>query len=759
MSPDWNRPTVSPPPRVRDMQSSISKAVGVELSYEDDENKRAAQLSKGLAGKKKSVLILDDVWDYISLQEVGIPVGVDRCTVLFTTRALAVCRQLGCQRKIEIRCLPPDESYELFKKNLGKETTLSSEVETISRLVADRCVGLPLAITIMTRNIKGVTDIHQWRNALRGHIQKKADVEIFQKLKFSYDYLKDTTLQRCFLYCPSILQPNSFGKNRLVEFLVDEGIIKRMNSRMEELDEAHTMLNFLRDVGLLEIHSNTLLLDKVVKMNEVIRSMALQIMQENNQRVMIENDMSLTDLPDDESWTEDLLRVSQKGNQIKNIPLGFSPSCSKLTTLLLSENRDLRYIGDSFFKGMPGLKILDLSFSHIESLPCSVYDLVNLTTLLLSGCRELRKIGSVEKLRALKKLDLSLSAVEEVPQDIAMLSKLTYLDLFGTEAKGLDSRMLAKLSHLQFLRLPHSPPVKGEELACLTKLETLTCTVSDVVELNNYLKGLKGREPQLYFEVGQDITFYAGFVNDLLCEDPDLVAVEEAEDSSMVCFYNCNINEADIPSYFQDITIVKCNEARSLCNFFPSKLKHLSIRECDGLEMLCQLSLAGQCILENLGFLIQGCPSIKRLFPIHVLPNLKNLQRLYVFDCLLLEEIIFEEEEEESSMAETKETPCLSRLRILMLCDLPELKRFCGGRTTCGIPVSCFSRNSNTPKLRLDGVAVCCNSLSKVQLSCFVFEKKHAVCQCFKFLNRCPSETKVKLSLADQNPVANPVSK
>ncbi|XP_065858533.1 probable disease resistance protein At4g27220 isoform X2 [Euphorbia lathyris] len=730
MSPDWNQPTVSPSRRVRNLQSSISKAAGVELSDGDDENKRAAQLSKVLAGKKKSVVILDDAWDYISVQEVGIPVGVDQCTVLFTTRSLEVCRQLGCQRKIEIRCLLPDESYELFKKNLGKETTLSREVEKISRLVADKCGGLPLAITIMTRNMKGVTHIHQWENALRGHIRKKADMEIYQKLKISYNYLKGITLQHCFLYCPSLLEPCWVEKKRLVEFLVDEGIIQRLDSRREELDEAHTMLNFLSDVGLLEISDDKF--DKFVKMNEVIRSMALQIMEENNQPVMIKNGMSLKDLPDVESWTADLVRVSLAGNEIKNIPLDYSPSCSKLSTLLLSGNRDLRYIGDSFFEGMPGLKVLDLSFSDIESLPCSVYDLVNLTTLLLKGCRKLRKIGSVKKLRALKKLDLSFSTVEEVSQDIAMLSKLTYLDLFCTEVKGLESGILAKLSHLQFLRLHWSTAFNREELACLSKLETLTCSFYDVVELNKYLillKGFEDREPptELHVEVGQGLTWYAGFANEVLYDDPDMV-VEEDKDLRKVCFYNCNVNEADMLSYFQGITIVKCNEARSLCKFFPNKgasqVKYFSIRECDGLEVLCP----GQTILENLeymelfklknlsvlfskegnvaygscfsnltNFLIKGCPSIKWLFPIHVLPNLKNLRRLYVVDCLLMEEI-FAAEGEESSMTEKKEIWCLSRLCTFVLKDLPQLKRVCGGRTICVIPMSCSVKYGNCPK-------------------------------------------------------------
>ncbi|WCJ26593.1 LRR and NB-ARC domains-containing disease resistance protein [Euphorbia peplus] len=728
--------SVSSPRRVRDLQSSISKAVGVDLTDGDDETKSAAQLSKGLAEKKKSVLILDDVWDYIPLLEVGIPVSVDLCTVIITTRSLKVCRQLGCQKKIEIKRLPPNESYELFKKKLGMETTDSREVEEISRLVSANCVGLPLAITIMARNMNGVTNIHQWRNALGGHTRKASDMKIFQKLRTSYDYLKDTTLQHCFLYCPSLLRQcgNKYSaycvlKWRLVEKLVDEVIIKRTNTRREDLDEAHTMLYFLHDVGLLQVCSWH------VAMNPLIRNMALQIMEENQPgTLMIENKMSLKEVPDEESWTGDLVRVSLEDNQIKNIPLNFSPSCSKLSTLLLSQNVELRYIGDSFFKGMPGLKVLDLSHTGIVILPSSIYGLVNLTTLLLSWCDQLRKIALVAKLRSLKKLDLHFSGVEGVVEGIGKLSNLTYLDLYKTRVT-LEPGVLASLSNLQFLKLPWTLADKGDELARLSRLEHLTCCFSNVVELNKYLVHLKGgfkeREPPIKIDATVGTEPLPGFINDMFYDH------EKGERLSVLALNNCNINDMDMLIYFEQIAIVNCLEPKSLCNFSPmkgaSELKYISIRESPGLEFLCSLSLPGQSILEKLKFMelfnlnklsvlfkiegyinaaygfcfsnltrftIQGCPSIKRLFPIRLLQNLKNLERLYVIDCISLEEIFAaEEEEEKSTMDEPEKTIICSlpTLRIIRLIDLPVLKEVCGEGVTWSISKSCAMEIMNCP--------------------------------------------------------------
>ncbi|WCJ26509.1 Disease resistance protein (CC-NBS-LRR class) family [Euphorbia peplus] len=722
----WDKMSASASPpyahTVSNLQSFISKAAGVTLFNAFDETNRAALLSKALVEKKKSLLILDDVWDSFSLQDVGIPVGADHCTVLFTTRSLSLCRQFDCQRKFEIQSLQlQHESYELFMKILGKETQLSTEAEQISRSVADRCVGLPLAITITAKIMKGVTSASQWRSALDGIKQRLADVEIFQKLKMSYNYLKDPALKNSFLYCPLLVQDdravqrgNVVFRRTLAEYLVDEGLIKR-TSRREELDEALTMLDALRDVGLLEITSRNF-----VKMNPFIRGMAVQIMEES--RIMVQSYAALQDLPDEESWREYLVRVSLVCNQFKSIPSSFSPRCSMLSTLLLSYNHQLRSIGDTFFDGMPGLKVLDLSYTSIESLPSSACRLVKLTTLLLKACTMLRWIPSVAKLKALKKLDLSFSGVKTVPKDIEMLSQLSYFDLFTTTVKDLNPGILAGLSKLQFLRLPVFVAVKAEELACLSRLETLACSFYDAAEFHRYTILLEGKPKMgLDFKVGPGPIHYAGFTDELFNNVEDLFA-EENTDFTGVVLNKIDITGAGIPNYFQEIVIVDCNEARSLCDFPPingtSELEYFSINECDGLEFVLQQGQGGvekleymelvnlkylsfllkkEATVANYGlcfsnlkrFLIEGCPRIKFLFPFHLMQNLKSLQGLCVIDCCVLESIFEIEEETENGNCS------LPGLTIFRLKDLPELTGI------CDIPSGCFREIENCPKVVL----------------------------------------------------------
>jgi disease resistance protein RPS2 len=107
--------------------------------------------------------------------------------------------------------------------------------------------------------------------------------------------------------------------------------------------------------------------------------MALQIA---GPKFMVESQ----DFLDEEKWGKDLVKVSLMRNRKLEFPY-ISPMCPKLSTLLLEENEFVGGIPDSFFVHLHGLKVLHLSSTNITSLPNSVSDLANLTTLSLSRCK------------------------------------------------------------------------------------------------------------------------------------------------------------------------------------------------------------------------------------------------------------------------------------------------------------------------------------------------------------------------------------
>lgn len=82
--------TVSQNYCIRKLQQAIAKTVHFDFRNESDIG-RAAELELELKRKGKFVLILDDVWENICLQEVGICV-CDRCKLVLTTRSVEVCK-------------------------------------------------------------------------------------------------------------------------------------------------------------------------------------------------------------------------------------------------------------------------------------------------------------------------------------------------------------------------------------------------------------------------------------------------------------------------------------------------------------------------------------------------------------------------------------------------------------------------------------------------------------------------------------------
>ncbi|XP_034897065.1 putative disease resistance protein At4g10780 isoform X2 [Populus alba] len=359
------------------LQNLIAKRLHLDLSSEDDDLQRAAILSEKLRKKQKWILILDDLWNNFELHKVEIPVPLKGCKLIMTTRSKMVCHRMACHHKIKVKPLSEGEAWTLFMENLGRDIALSPEVERIAKAVAKECAGLPLGIITVTGSLKGVDDLHEWRNTLKKLRElelRDMDEKVFKVLRVSYNRLGDVALQQCLLYCALFPEDHWIEREELIGYLIDEGIIKGMRSRQSTFDEGHTMLNRLQNVCLLESAKMEYDGSRCVKMHDLIREMAIQILQENSQ-VMVKAGAQLKELPDAEEWTENLTRVSLMQNQIQEIPSSYSPRCPYLSTLLICQNLWLQFIADSFFMQLNGLKVLDLSSTKIENLPDSVSDL------------------------------------------------------------------------------------------------------------------------------------------------------------------------------------------------------------------------------------------------------------------------------------------------------------------------------------------------------------------------------------------------
>ncbi|KAI9186645.1 hypothetical protein LWI28_019443 [Acer negundo] len=583
--------TVSQECDVFKLQEKIASALDEDLSKHEDEAIHAAMLSKILETRKRHVLILDDVWKRYCLQEVGIPEPSisNGCKLVLTTRSMELAKSMDCEA-IRVAPLSEGEALNLFLNHAGREVCVPNLESTLKEVV-EQCAGLPLAIKIIGSTMRGENDVHVWKNALNklkkqaGSAEGMVD-EVFPRLKFSYDRLKNAKMKQCFLYCALYPEDFEISKEELIEYWIVEGLLDVMDTRQEMYEEGFSILERLENNGLLESVKD----QGRVKMHDLVRDLALHIKSSESPRYLVKAGMQLEELPNEQEWKEDVEKVSLMENRIKEISSDVTiPKCRTLSTLLLQNNLVVR-IHESFFTLMTGLTILDLSGNEmIKALPNSVSELQNLNALLLHDCWTLEYVPSLSKIRGLKKLDLGGTGIEEVPHDVGSL-------------REIPARILPKLSRLQHLRLNSRPDVIVEEVIGLRKLETLEIVFNNLEDYRPYLPRLQPEcHNRYYFHVGVDPDF--GFVNPTY--------------EKYVGFYELSLCRDSIllPTDIQEVVITECHDITSLSDHnssfqYATDLRCCRILHCKGIECFVSSSSCYNILqsiekLESLAFMFE----------------------------------------------------------------------------------------------------------------------------------------------------------
>ncbi|KAL3525458.1 hypothetical protein ACH5RR_013830 [Cinchona calisaya] len=674
------------------------------------------------------MIIIDDVWTPFHVTRIGIPIGVHGSKLIVISRSLEVCHHVGCQKEIKVKPLCENEAWTLFLDKLHPPVELPSDVKEIAMSMVKRCGGLLLGIMALAGRMKGVNDIHEWREAskeLDGSFVRQ-NVKAFDIFNLSYNYLTDYRLKHCFLYCSFYSKNYKIPRNELIRMFILEGLMDKIKSRLLLFDQGHVILNRLESMCLLESdtgvdvgnHRQT----ECVKMHCLIRDMALKRIKLDF-NYMVKSGIGLEHTPDENEWKVDLENVSLMHNNISSIPVGTSPNCPKLSSMTLASN-PLRLILDSFFFQLKALKVLDLSRNYeLEVLPNSISQMRNLTALLLFDCCRLSFVPLLGKLTALKELDLYHTAIKNVPEGMERLVNLKCLNMYSTGLRmipdeefqgGLDN--VGTFCHLFRYRQSHEGPIfytieVSPNLSLLWFLSPGPCQIST-----------------------KKVT---------------LSSIELGRKSAIV-----------LPEDIQQLTIIKCHglgtcltTAFSLFNIQGRGLTDCVIDNCFEIECIIKMSslddqLVGESnfslwapleSLERLSLLslpnfirffdwelevvatpipysifchlksitISSCHRMTTSFTPCLLQHLQNLELVEVMRCDQLEEIITDEG------GKVGLSPSISdqhshisfnfpRLKKLTLQHLPKLRSICKGNIIC----------KSIEKIRIIG----CQNLTRIPL-------------------------------------------
>ncbi|KAJ4721539.1 Disease resistance protein [Melia azedarach] len=402
---------VSQSENTKNIQAEIAEKLGLEL-HEETESRTASRICGRLKNQRK-VLVLDNIWKHLDLENVGIPYGDDHRgrKVLLTTRDRNVLLKMGSKDNFSISVLDAEEAWRLFKQMAGDDIEIQN-LKSTAIDVAKACGGLHVAITTIARELRNKS-VPERKNVLRelrtpssGNFEG-VPAEAYSTIELSYRYLKSEQLKKTFLLCSLMSYPPS--TYRFVQLW----------------DGFGTKLS----------------------MHDVVRDVAISIACRDQHAFVVRNE-DLWKWPD-----KNILRkcsaISLTESSIHELPEGLE--CPQLEFLYM-------YIKDSFVKfpenfiiGMRKLRVLYLSRMELTSLPSSLDALTNLQTLCLAQ-GVIEDVAIIGMLKNLEILSFVGSDIVHLPKELGQLTKLKLLDLCNCyKLKVIAPHVISTLTRLEEL--------------------------------------------------------------------------------------------------------------------------------------------------------------------------------------------------------------------------------------------------------------------------------------------------------------------
>ncbi|XP_006357685.2 probable disease resistance protein At1g61300 [Solanum tuberosum] len=501
--------TVGQKPNFKRIQDEIARGVGLTLT-DDNLWSRGDQLRARLMGQDSILIILDDVWEVLNLNKIGIPSGSKhncQCKVNLTTRLRNVCETMEAQKIIEIGILSGKEAWLLFRQKAGNSVDDLS-LNHIAKNVVKECKGLPLAIITVAGALKNKRK-PSWEDALV-QLQRSAPKNIpgvltyvYQPLKLSYDHLESDEARYFFLFCCLFEEDRDIWPEELLRYGMGLSMFSKIKNFVEARKRVCHLLETLKDRFLLSEGSS----GDYVKLHDVIRDVAIYIASEGKHVFMVSHDVNSEEFPRRTSY-EPYSHMSIVTKGFNDLPKPIF--CPRLEFLMLKFIEKPNKLQHDYFIGMSKLNVLTLRRDRykdsIFSFPSSVQRLSNLRTLSLINLR-LDDISVIGGLATLEVLSIRDSHLKELPMEIGNLVNLIMFEFWNEQGElirispGVLSR-LVRLEELHMVgveRCSYSALRELESLFELTSLTLFSCS-GDVIYSN---LGLSSKLTQYALKVGQ----------------------------------------------------------------------------------------------------------------------------------------------------------------------------------------------------------------------------------------------------------------
>ncbi|KAL5101684.1 hypothetical protein RYX36_006011 [Vicia faba] len=653
---------VSSTVEVERIQEKIAGSLEFEFQ-EKDEMDRSQRLCMRLTQEDRVLVILDDVWQMLDFDAIGIPCSEHHkgCKVLITSRSEAVCTLMDCQKKVHLSTLTNDETWDLFQKQAFISEGTWNTLKNLAKEISNECKGLPVATVAVASSLKGKAVV-EWKVALdRLRSSKPVNIEKglqnpYKCLQLSYDNLDTEEAKSLFLLCSVFPEDCEIPVEFLTRSAIGLGIVGEVRSYEGARDEVTAAKN--------KLISSCLLLNvdegKCVKMHDLVRNVAHWI-AENKIKCASEKDiMTLEHTPLRYLWCE-------------KFPINLD--CSNLDFLHIHTDTQ---VSDEFFKGMRMLRVLFLYNKGRERRPLltiSLKSLTNLRCILLSKW-DLVDISFVVELKKLESLTLCDCSFFEIPDVVTQLTYLKLLDLSECDMKMNPFEVIGRHTQLEELYFADRRSKWDVE----------------------FIKNFRVRQVLQRYRI-QLGSMFAGFQEEFLNHHRTLflsyldasngTIKDLAEKAEVLCIAGIEGGDKNIiPDIFQNmnhLTELLIRDSKGIECLVDTcltevgtlfcKLHWLRIEHMEHLRALYngRMPLGGHFgNLEDL--YISHCPKLTCLFTLAVAQNLAKLEKLQVLSCPALKHILIDDDKEEIVSAYDHRLllfPKLKRLHVRE-CDVLE---------------------------------------------------------------------------------------
>ncbi|GLT82112.1 hypothetical protein SLE2022_005230 [Rubroshorea leprosula] len=697
-------------PELRKIQGQIADYLGLKFDNETEAG-RASRLRLRVKKEERILVILDDIQTTFDLEEVGIPVGDDHrgCKVVLTSRNISILNQMDAQKNFEVKTLPEDEAWDLFKQMAG-EALESPNLQSVAADLCRQCGGLPIAIVNVARAMRN-KDPSEWENALTELKSPSPGrrLDASSAVEFSYNRLGSDELKSAFLLCG--LMPPDASVLDLLKYGMGLGLFRGTST----LEEARQRWNALLD----SLKSFCLLLDSHIStgdftMHDIVRNVAASIASRDQHVLSVRNQDGVRGWPDAGTlrkctgislFTDDLIKLPP---DLEYPKLKFFQIYNKDPSLKVPDN---------FFERKRALEVLDWIGMQFLSLPSSCSLLGNLRTLSLESCM-LRDVAMpfIRELKQLEILSLYKSVIEQLPEEIGQLARLKLLNLLDCsklkvipkdvisnlgqleelyvgnsfyqweaetgrqDRQGTGNASLAELKHLPNLTALHlhipDSQIMPKDLS-FEKLKRHKISIGDIWDWS----GKKETSTTLKLKLQEDIHLNHG-IKQLLVKTEDLY-LDELKGVKNVLYELDgqgfqNLKHLHVQNSMEIQYIINSNEVEDVPQTAFPVLESLSLQSLSNLEKISPSQLKVGSFTELRTIKVKGCEKLKNLFSLSIARVLSQLQEIEVADCKRMVEIINKgrgnDDIDDNGARDEVE---FSQLHSLTLQYLPELVSFC----------------------------------------------------------------------------------